>query len=56
MKVRAVWEFDADVSDIDPKQIDIPGLAKDLAENELRHMIKNNLVTIEEFEFSVVIE
>lgn len=56
MKVRAIWEFEADVEDLDPKQIDIPRLAKDLTETELKHAIEHNLLTTDEFEFSVVIE
>lgn len=56
MKVRAIWEFDADVEDLDPKHVDIYPLAKDLAESELKYMINNHLLTTDEFEFSVVIE
>lgn len=56
MIVRAVWEFEVDTSDLDPKYIDIPGLAKDLTANELKSMIDNNSLSSEDFEYSVVIE
>ena len=51
MNVRVIWEFDADVSDIDPKMVDIIGLAKDLAKRELKYMIDNNLITEDDFEY-----
>lgn len=54
MKVRAIWEFDSDVEDLDPKHVDIPGLAKVLAKEELKYMIEHDLLTTDEFDFSVV--
>lgn len=56
MKVRAVWEFDADVDELDPKYVDIPGLAKELTEYELKHLLEHTLLTPDDFEFSVVID
>ena len=53
MKVRAIWEFDADVSDIDPKQVDIQGLAKDLAQQEMSHLIWMNQITAADFVYEV---
>lgn len=55
MKVRAIWEFEVDVEDFDPKYVDIPVLAKELTEAELNHMIEHNQLSADEFEFSVVI-
>lgn len=56
MKVRAVWEFDADVDDVDRRYVDVPGLAKELAEYELKHVLEHTLLTVDDFEFSVVID
>lgn len=56
MKVRAVWEFDVDTEGLDPKFVDIPGVAKDLTKAELEYVIKRGLLTTDEFEFSVVLE
>ena len=56
MKVRAVWEFDADVEDLDSKFVDKVGLAKDLAKNELVYLMKHCDNFEEDFEFSVVID
>ena len=50
MIVKAIWEFDVDVSDLDPKFVDIPGLSKDLARCELQYMLRNHLITADEFE------
>lgn len=56
MKVKVTWEFEADVSDCDPKFVDIPGLAKDAAHNELEYLLANNELTADDFEYVVVIE
>jgi hypothetical protein len=55
MKVLVMWEFDADVKDYDPKFVDIPGLAKDLTKNELASQIVNGDLTVDDFEYLVVI-
>lgn len=55
MKVRVMWEFDADVEEFDPKSVDICGLAKDLAKNELAHLIIHSELTVDDFEYSVVV-
>ena len=55
MKVLVMWEFDVDVEDFDPKCIDIPGLAKDLTKQELASQIINGDLTVDDFEYSVVI-
>ena len=51
MKVRAVWEFEADVEDLDPKQVDIPGVAKDSARCELMYMLRKRELIADDFEF-----
>ena len=56
MKVRVVWEFEADVSDCDPKFVDIPGLATELARNELSYCLAHGGLDANDFEYMVVIE
>lgn len=56
MKVRAIWEFDVDTEDFDPKYVDIPGLAKELTERELEYNLQNGLVKASDFEYEVVEE
>ena len=54
MKVKVIWEFDADVSDFDEKHVDAKGLAKDLTQQELDYLLKNNELSIEDFAYEVV--
>lgn len=54
VKVRAIWEFDADVSDISPEHVDIEGLAKDLAKNELNVLMCDFDISAEDFDYEVV--
>lgn len=49
MKTRLIWEFDVDVKDIDPKFVDLDGLAEDLTKREMQYMIDNHLLTIDNF-------
>ena len=56
MIVRATWEFEVDVEDLDPKFIDIPGLAKDLTRKELECLLQKQHITVDDFEYSVAIE
>lgn len=53
MKVRAIWEFNADVEDFDPEFINIVGLAKDSAKRELEYLLKHNELCAEDFEYVV---
>lgn len=55
MKVRVSWEFDVDVEDLDPKFVDIPGHAKDLAKIELASLLYKNELTADDFEYAAVI-
>ena len=55
MKVRVTWEFDADVEDYSPKYVDVPGLAKDLTKQELASLIIHGDLTVDDFEYAVVI-
>lgn len=54
MIVKATWMFAVDTSDLDPKFIDIPGLAKDLTMRELAHLLETKEITAEDFEYNVI--
>ena len=56
MQVRAtyIFNFDADVDDIDPEYVDIKGLAIDLIKGELSYLLKNQEVNIEDFDFEII--
>lgn len=53
MKVKAVLEFDADVSDIFPEYVDVEGFAKDLTKRELADLISNSALSADDFEYEV---
>ena len=53
MKVKAIWEFEFDDADIDPQQVDIPGLAKDTARCELMCMLRHRELIADDFEYAV---
>ena len=50
INVKFNFDFEADVTKINPKDVDIEGLAKELAFNELKYSILNGIVTEEDFE------
>ena len=52
MIVKAIWEFDANVSDLDPNFVDVPELAKDLARRELDYLLFHNMLGTYDFEFA----
>ena len=54
MKVRATWEFEVDTADFDPKHVDIPGLAKDVARNELRDLMLKKEISADDFTYEIV--
>lgn len=51
MKVKAIWEFEFDDTDLDPAQVDIHGLAKDTAKCELMHMLRKRELIADDFEY-----
>ena len=53
MIVKAIWEFDADVTDLDPEFINIIGLAKDSAKRDLQYCLDKNMLCADDFEFVV---
>lgn len=48
VSTRFVFDFDVDVSGLDPKNINTIGLARDIALRELKNNLKNNLITFED--------
>ncbi len=53
MKVKAIWEFDVDVEGLDPEQIDIPGVAKDVTRCELACLLKKQDIVADDFTYSI---
>lgn len=53
MTVKAVWEFEADVSDIDKNSVNVPGLAQDLAKRELAFLLNSGELSAEDFDYKV---
>lgn len=53
MKVKVIWEFDADVEDFEPKFVDIKGLAEDSARRELEFMLQNRDLQADNFIYEV---
>lgn len=56
MLVKAVYEFEfePDASDIDEKFVDKKGISEEWAEEELKYMLDNGEVTVEDFNFTVI--
>ena len=48
VKVRAIYEFEADVSDFNPDFVDLEGLAKDLTRREV------STLKSDDFEYEIV--
>lgn len=53
MKVKATWEFEVDVSDLDPKFVDVPGFAIDCAKRELGYLMEDGEISADDFDFVV---
>lgn len=53
MKVKAIWEFEVDANDFDPKFVDIKGLAEDLTKRELKHLLQNRDLQADDFDYEV---
>ena len=50
IEVRLVFDFDVDISDLDPKDVDLRGLAKESALRELKSQLDLEQITEEDFE------
>lgn len=53
MKVRAIWEFEADVEEFDPEFIDVKGLAEDSTKRELQYLINHGKLSADDFNYEV---
>ncbi len=53
MKVKAVWEFEADVEDLDGEFVDKGGLAKDLTRLELAVLLDKHDISADDFKYVV---
>lgn len=56
MKVKAVYEFDVDINDIDSMFVNKKGLAKDLTKAEVKSLIEKNELTADDFNYEIVNE
>lgn len=56
MLVRAIWEFDADVSDIDPMHVNKKGLSKDLAHDALQYYLERGELSADDFRYEIQLE
>lgn len=54
IKVQAVWEFEADVADYDPKFVDLQGLAIDSTQRELVDLLEKKELSAEDFTYKIV--
>lgn len=54
MKVRLIWEFEPDTSDIDEEFVDKKGIAEDLAKQEMASLLHDGIVSVDDFEREVI--
>lgn len=56
MLVKAVYEFnfEPDTSDIDERFVDKKGISEEWAKEELKYMLNNGKITVEDFDFTVM--
>ena len=53
IKVKAVWEFEVDVEDLNENFIDVESLAKDLTKREMDSLLKSCDITADDFEYVI---
>lgn len=53
MKVRAIWEFEVDTDDFDPKFVNVRGLAEDLTKAEVANLLAKNELAADDFSYEV---
>ena len=56
MLVKAIWEFDADVSDIDPMHVNKKELSKDLAHDALQYYLEHGELSADDFRYEIQLE
>ncbi len=54
VKVQAIWEFEVDAEDFDPKFVDIRGLAIELTQRELADLLGKKELSEEDFDYKIV--
>ena len=53
MKVRAIWEFEVDIEDLDEEFVDIKGFVKDLTQREMGNLLQNQEISAEDFSYEL---
>ena len=53
VKVKAVWEFEVDVEDLNENFIDVKSLAKDLTKREMDNLLRSCDITADDFEYVI---
>lgn len=54
IKVQAIWEFEVDAEDFDPKFVDVRGFAADLTKAELADLLEKKELSAEDFDYKIV--
>ena len=54
VKVRAVYSYIIDVSEIDPEQIDVQEYSKELTKSAIGAMIDKGILTKDDFEYETI--
>ena len=54
IKVQAIWEFEVDAEDFDPKFVDVEGLAIDLTKAEFEDLLEKKELSAEDFEYKII--
>jgi len=53
MKVRAIYEFDADVDDFSEEFVDVKELAEDLTRREIENLLHNKEISASDFTYVI---
>jgi len=53
IKVKAIWEFDVDVSDMDEEFVDVKGLCVDLTKREMDYCLEHKQLCADDFAYEV---
>lgn len=51
--IQAIWEFEADITDINPNQVNTEKLAVELTQKELDYQIKHHNITANDFHYQI---
>lgn len=53
MRVKAIWEFEVDIDDLDEEFVDIKGLAKDLTQREMEYLLSHQKISERDFSYEL---